>query len=300
MEILYLVHQNKSSLPELEAYSDFLKTYFSVFVVTFNEVLLCDTSKAFVWLFMGFSAKKINCKFLIHDYRSLSTGNFSRFKDKAKRVLNQKPNLRVFLNEQLKNEMHFNDGIPSIIIDMGIRLDILKRVRKPDAFNFDYVYVGDISPQRNSEKLIKFLLSNYSDKKIAVVGSYDKSITDKFPNNHITYFGKISIEKVYEIINVSRICICYIPNKYPYNIQTPTKLLEYIAFQKEIILNFYPLVEKICRKFELELSLNSNSELLNASISPKYLTDEHLELLNWEKILQKSGLLDEISSFIEK
>lgn len=55
-----------------------------------------------VWEFKGFGGIKMRNQVLVHEYASLSTGNFPLIKNILKAKINPKPDLRIFLNESVK------------------------------------------------------------------------------------------------------------------------------------------------------------------------------------------------------
>lgn len=101
-----------------------------------------------LWYFMGFYNKKILSKLTIHDYRSLSTGSFAIIKDFLKRTLNLKPDLRVFLNEEVKENLNFNDEVPYFFINMGLPSTISTYVNLDVEPEYDFIYVGAITYER--------------------------------------------------------------------------------------------------------------------------------------------------------
>lgn len=128
---------------------------------------------------------------------------------------------------------------------------------------------------------------------------YEPRLKEKFitfPN--VIFMGRTSQEEVFKFIKKSKYAICIIPNKYPYNLQTPTKLLEYLALKAKIITNHNPMVLKMLQEtgntdnvFIMNEAWNLPSEDELATLEPASL---QLEDFLWDKILERSGILKEI------
>ena len=151
---ILLIRSTKAYLPEIDIYKEYLKDSFRVFIVNSDDKINFSDFDI-IWKFMGFdffdnfklntflknfinsrilthfyktknlliktSNKNNNISpFIIHEYASLSSGKFKKFKNFLKKNLNSRPNLRIFLNEKVKKEMNFSDNIPFLYRDMGI------------------------------------------------------------------------------------------------------------------------------------------------------------------------------------
>lgn len=307
---IFFIHKNKAHLPEIEAYSSFFSSYnYNTFVVSYKDLFKLDKDilkKSILWYFMGFYPRKIDGKFIIHDYRSLSIGKFAKVKDYIKKVFNFKPNLRIFLNEAVKNRLSFNDDIPCITIDMGLPSSIIRFVNLNLEPKYDFIYVGTISYEREIHRVIERFIGRYGKKKnLLLVGLFEEGLKRKYSIfQNIIFMGKVSQEDVFKFIKESRYAICIIPNKYPYNLQTPTKLLEYLALRSKIIANKNPLILDILKEtnnidkvFIMDENWNfpKEDELIGIKQSSIY-----FEELLWENILKRSNIIEVIRNVLRE
>lgn len=244
MKNILIIKKEKAYLPEAEAYKDFLEEN------NYNVKIIKNIDKEelkwadIIWNFMGLDINRIKYKkkhFIIHDYRSLSS---SKFRDKLRKKINLKPNLRIFLNDVVKNGFDFQDDVININLDMGINVEFLnKKIIKK---KYKFVYCGAINKFREIDKVLKWFLKNYkNNEEFLLIGEPSKEIINEFKDNkNIKFTGKISYNKVPEYLKQGEFAICNIPNIYPYNEQTPTKLLEYIAMDLKIVTNETPWIKK--------------------------------------------------------
>ena len=301
---IIFIHQNKAHLPEIEAYKKYFGSHgFETHDIVYQDLVKKDISSfenIILWYFMGFYPRKINAKLVIHDYRSLSTGRIAKAKDYLKRILNFKPHLRIFLNEEVRKNFSFDDGIPYLTIDMGLPLSIVNYIDLDTKPKYDFIYVGAVSYEREIHKLIKKFIARYGDSKsLLLVGMFDPKLKKEFDSfQNIIFTGKISQEEVFKFIKESGYSICIIPNKYPHSLQTPTKLLEYLALKSKIIVNRNPMVLKILKEtnninnvFIMDENWNLPEQNILKSIRPSSIC---VEYFLWDAILKRSGILEEI------
>ncbi|MFB5088606.1 glycosyltransferase [Psychrobacillus sp. PGGUH221] len=295
------VNDGKSYLPEVRAYVDFLNKQngFSAIEVKKHQKELikdCDI----IWRFMGLDFKKNNTnQFHIHEYVSLSVGNFAKQKDFFKRYLNSKPSGRVFLNEKLLKKMNFNDNIPSLKRDMGISEGFYTIKQKKE---YDFVYLGDISQTRNIGSLLNYFKTINKGQSILLIGSVNEEIYKEFNNaDNIVFTGKVNYEEVPNLASKAVYGINYVPNIFPFNIQTSTKLLEYCALGMKIITTDYKWVN--------EFENNRGGKFLKIDEDLKNLTKKRIEEfefktpnvddLKWDSIFNQIGLVNFINLSIK-
>ncbi len=296
MKSLYLIHTGRSYLPELEAYKRFFGQAYTLNVVEKGTFPPGDYKSSVLWFFMGLYPNKYRADFIIHDYRSLSTGYFPRIKNQIKKTLNQRPDLRVFLNERGAREYNFNDKVPFVFIDMGIHEHLRPQVQgAKDKFLYDFCYVGDVFYKRQIDRLLESFSKTYSYRTLVLVGRYDPSIKEAFKaNENILFLGKRTLRDTYKIISDSEFALCYLPNKYPYFFQTPTKLLEYAALGKKIIVNDVASNILTCTKYNINVEVVKGHDIPDGK-SLKTLKDNSCfdsSCIAWEGIIKRSGVLD--------
>jgi hypothetical protein len=275
---ILIIKSNKANLPEIEIY----KKYFWNFAkINILDISSKDSTKNInildydiIWHFMGtdffydniakqiLSLRKIkknedkNLKipFLIHEYPSLSTGKFAKFKNFIKKKFNIKPNLRIFLNEKINKEFNFQDNVNFIYRDMGILNSFFQYNNIKLKKDYDFVYVGDISYEREIDKLlILFTKEKFKKYKILLIGKYDNEIFKKFCKyENIEFKGFLNYNTIPIFASRAVYGINWIPNKYPYNLQTSTKLLEYCSLDLKIINLFNDWSEAFAKDHDLK------------------------------------------------
>ncbi len=240
MKKMFLMSPGKAAYPELYAYKEYFQGKYDVELASRLSGIGSD-SDCIVWLIMGLYPSRLAADFIVHDYRSLSVGLLPRVKNYLKKKINQRPNLRVFLNRELSCQMAFCDGVPEVFIDMGVSPDILSyRDLTCGDYNYDFVYVGDVSRERRINILIEAFLAKYGcARRLLLVGRSDESIVNKYKDfDNIIFSGFVSRDEVYEYVVQSEYAVNFIPDAYPYGFQTSTKLLEYAALGKKIISSY--------------------------------------------------------------
>ena len=298
IKILFIRSEN-ANLPEIDAYINYfnkIDNFIAIDSKTLNDNYDINDFDV-LWEFKGIGGyKKKDNQMLIHEYASLSTGNLPKIKNCIKRNYNETPDLRVFLNEFVKKEFKFKDIDEYCFRDMGIDEHFLKKdsVKK----EFDFVYVGEISKSRNIDIFLSDF-SNASPGKLCLIGNVDNEIYKKYRDNKdIIFTGKVPYLEVQEIATKAIYGINYIPNKYPFNIQTSTKLLEYLAMGLKIITTDYYWVNQFEKKnnanfYRLEDNKINMENLKNHKFKSEFNAKDFL----WDKVIEKSNIEKHISKY---
>lgn len=223
----------------------------------------------------------------IHEYQSISTPPYPRLKNFVKKIINSKPDGRIYLNSKVRREFNFNDNTPYIYRDMGIDDALFQNpVKNPD---FDILYCGSILGRTG---LIKTLIALANKYKIVVVGKISESEKILMKHKNITLLGRIEREKLPEIYRNARFGLNYTPNIYPYNIQTSTKTLEYLASGLQVISNRYLWAEEFFDNIHYKpLWLD---QLDSSIVSPNEIPIMHS--FKWDNILNEI----DFNSFVER
>lgn len=230
----------------------------------------------------------------IHEYQSLSTPPYAKLKNFGKKIINNKPNGRIFLNNFVHEHLFFEDKVPFIYRDMGVDEKIFQKPNEnPD---YDIVYCGSVSGRNG---LIETLLNLAKSYKVLVVGKLTIEDRDLLNSKNITLIGVVNRELLPEIYRNARFGLNYTPDIYPYNIQTSTKTLEYLASGLKVISNRYEWAEYFFKKINyqpfwlsndttLDITKSENLNGFNYSVMKDY---------SWENILSHSnfeGFLREV------
>ena len=215
--------------------------------------------------FMGarpFWKKKEGRAIEIHEYQSLSTPPYVQFKNFAKKIVNKKPNGRIFLNSFVQHDFNFTDDIPYIYRDMGVDEALFQSPSENPLY--DIVYCGSIAGRNGLIEVLRRLAGNY---KVVVVGQVSDLERSLLKHENITILGRVERSNLPEIYRNARFGLNYTPNIYPFNIQTSTKTLEYLASGLGVISNRYYWSEEFFRNLkytplwiEGDLSLEENHE----------------------------------------
>ena len=230
----------------------------------------------------------------IHEYQSLSTPPYAKLKNFGKKIINNKPNGRIFLNNFVHEHLFFEDKVPFIYRDMGVDEKIFQKPNEnPD---YDIVYCGSISGRNG---LIETLLNLAKSYKVLVVGKLTIEERDLLNSKNITLIGVVNRELLPEIYRNARFGLNYTPDIYPYNIQTSTKTLEYLASGLKVISNRYEWAEYFFKKINYQPFWLSNDTTLDITKSENLNSFNYsvMKDYSWENILSHSnfeGFLREV------
>lgn len=228
--------------PEAYAYQEYLVTRGHSVQLDYEHLL--DSDNDINIYFMGLRPfwKKKNMRAVeVHEYQSLSTPPHATIKDLIKKTINRKPSGRIFLNEKVQNTLNFQDRIPSIQRDMGV--DAALYQKKSDNPIYDIVYCGSIAGREGLVETIVQLAK--LDLKILIIGAVTSSIIEVFEpyKKNIILQGRVERSELAMLYRDCRFGLNYTPDIYPFNIQTSTKTLEYLASGLNIISNKYQWIE---------------------------------------------------------
>lgn len=193
-----------------------------------------------IYLKMGFApAWKSNGTPEIHDYSSASTGRFRRGKDMVKTRMSRRPVLRSFLTAAVREQFRFNDDVPFVLRDMGVPDEFLAagadRSLTPE---YDLFYAGSISAARRSADLLAAVEN--AGLTILAAGHVPPDIAERFGRSgHVTFAGPVAFKDIPELAARCRFGINLTPDIAPYNFQTSTKVVEYLALGLPVISNDY-------------------------------------------------------------
>lgn len=293
-EMLF-VHEKKAAYPELVAYRRYFEGRFEVREISPSESkILRPTGATVVWRIMGVHRHSVNADFLVHDYRSLSTPPFSCFKDRVKKFVNVKPNLRIFQNKAMESAMRFNDNVPSVLLPMGVPDSLISKNIEAVPCKWDYVYIGEINRDRGMHNVLRSFSVNMSGrKKLVLVGNYEKAIYNEFSSiPGVDFTGRLSQEDALNVVRESEVAVCQFPNHWPHNIQTPTKLLEYASLGKRIVANKSASVEAACSELGIHVHY-AGSDFFRDLPDPEEIKDNtHFDSrsIGWTNTIKNSGI----------
>lgn len=231
---LCFVHPGKSGLPELAAYRQYFGDRYEISERSAGADL---SGFDILWFIMGFYRYQAAAgQFVIHEYSSLSVPPLARLKDIIKRYAETTPNLRIFQNRQQQLLMPFQDNVPYAIRDMGVAAEFFTRTPQPK--KFDVVYVGSMDKTRRIDEALDRLLQLKTDISVLMIGAAPEWLRRRYAHRPgICFAGVVEHQRVVGLLQQARFGLNFIPRCYPYDLQTSTKLLEYLAAGLPVIGN---------------------------------------------------------------
>lgn len=266
MIIINFVYPEHENLPEVNHYI----AYFSMYdiVCLKNSTSLPKTSEDAMtyieWHIMGthfynkprFLNQVSGKNYLIHEYASLSTGKYKitkLIKDIIKRYCGRRPDYQLFLNKYIQSKMSIS-GIPGELRDMGVSQEFIEnrnQVLGEKVIAYDFAYVGSMAAERKIENFLDS--SIMSQKKILLIGTSPEYLLKRYKgHDNINFVGRVEQTEIPALLTKAKVCINYIPDVYPYNRQTSTKLIEYFTLGKDVISNKYKWVMDFVHDNNLE------------------------------------------------
>lgn len=290
MKSLCFIHQSKAQLPELQAYVEYFRPRYHVVIKT-PDANLQDYD--IVWFFMGFYRyQALPHQFVVHEYASLSTPPFARTKDYLKQRLTVQPHLRVFQNQQQNRLMKFTDNVAVRYRDMGVaqQYSAQPNVEK----NCDLIYVGAMEKSRQVEKALDIVLKLKPHASIWLVGPPAAYLQHRYKEYaNVKFIGAVLNNQVPVLLHQANFGLNYVPDVYPYQLQTSTKLLEYAACGLPVIGNKTSWVDSILANHPLQYhDVNQLTEwpqpkpvALSNSVRESWSWQQRIAAANFETIL---------------
>lgn len=292
-------HTKRSYLPEVSAYRSYLsdKPGF-VTMDTLEDPQSNPNAFDVVWKFVGVDlANHQNC--VVHEYNSLSTGKLAHLKNRIKRTLNSSPNMRVFLNQTVKREFSFRDGVPCTVRDMGIAEAFYATRAKHE---YDLVYAGSITADRGVAAALDSICNRLTDLRLLVVGDAPADLRKQYSRKgNIDFIGRVPYHDVPEQMARARAGLNIIPDRYPFNLQASTKLLEYCALNMNIVSTRYSWVERFskARNAEFLWVKPDLSDLTAKGLDDFGFITPDVRDLEWNRIIDESGVFESLGDVLQ-
>lgn len=281
--------------PEAYAYKKFLETHGHQVQLDVASNLAPDNHVNIY--FLGIKSKKSAGKAKeIHEYQSLSTPSFPRIKNFTKSIINCKPDGRIFLNSTVEKNFFFTDKIPKIYRDMGVDDAFFQKPSEnPD---FDIVYCGSFSGRHGLQnEILRLHEIGFRLCLIGDIPSDFKKIIKNKKNIHLT--GRLSREKIPQYYKNSLAGLNYTPDLYPFNIQTSTKTLEYLASGLICISNRYNWSINFSNKTNNEFIWVENIKKIDDLYRRKFDTIS-IDNYKWENILNNINFLSYLDNIVQE
>ena len=285
----------KVYLPEITAYVDYINNNLKGWVSYDSKDIDDYNPNDFdaVWRFMGFDMTGKGQQ-VIHEYNSLSTGQYALLKNNIKKFCNSKPDARVFLNRAVRSHFSFHDGVPEARRDMGVdnRFFTAESVKK----KYDFVYAGSLSGRGDTVfRGLSHFKDNLKEASIIVIGNVPDEIHEAFSRtSNITFTGQVPYQDIPKLAKSAEYGINFMPDIYPLNAQTATKVLEYCALGLKIVTSDY----KWSRKFERRrhakfFFLDNDFKNFNLKNIQNFdFVTPNVRDLEWNSLIKTSGVFD--------
>lgn len=295
MKTIVLKRSSRAYLPEIAAYRRYFAEYHVVEIENISELEYIDAD--LLWLFMGvdFHKKDIPC---IHEYASLSLPPMPYLKDRIKCFFNTVPSLRVFLNNNVQKQLRFRDNVPFCYRDMGVGSSFF--VKAAIVKKYDFVYVGSMERNRGLHRFMEWV-KRHDGVTLLLIGNPPDDLYCEYKMcANIIFTGKVQHKDVPGLAMQAEYAVNYIPDKFPFNMQTSTKLLEYVAMGMKVVTTSYHWVNQFEKNRNMRFfHIREDCSDLDMESLRKYpfkLTN--IDDLRWESVLDNSGLREAIVKLI--
>ncbi len=290
-----LFERTHAYLPEIPAYMSWLERYKSDIKVDDSSRLADYRTDDYdiVWRFMGLDrgAKE---RFVVHEYNSLSTGTGAYCKNLIKRTFNKKPDRRIFLNESVRQGFAFRDGVPFRLRDMGVDRRFFRSGPALPPL-YDFVYAGSLNRGSIITRFLDYFAASVRDMTLLLVGEAHPDMRKRYHNApNIIFKGRVPYEDVPDLAAQARYGLNLMPDRYPFNLQTATKVIEYCALGLPVISTRYHWVEDYAairrgRFFWLAPDFSNLSATTLATFD--FYTPD-VQDLSWDKVIETSEVFD--------
>lgn len=292
MKKILLIHSGRAYLPEVKAYQEYFSVRGGFEVYDSKEVREFSLGDFDIfWHFMGLNFRKHDI-FTVHEYQSLSCGQLASLKDFIKRKCNSTPNLRVFQNEHIMEKLNFHDHVLFCFRDMGVHDRFFDQRGKKE---YDFVYLGNVSKERKTERLLRKFKTDLRDRTLLVIGGVPPAVHKEYSSvPNILFTGSMDYYDVPKYAVRACYGINYVENRLPYSMQTATKVLEYCALGLPVITTSYPWVNWFERRHGARFyKVDENLEnLLVRDIEAYPFRIPDVEVYRWRSVIERAGLYD--------
>lgn len=300
---IHFTHFGDAYLPELQAYSDFVRSEGHDAQIHRRLSTLPNDVKV-LWHMCGHVSRELASRYPramhIHEYASASIPPAARIKDAVKRLYSPVPNYRIFQNSWVRSRMGFNDEVAFEYRDMGVSSHFFSACPLPKLPEFDFVYLGEMSRLRYFHKLIEALAFNR--RSLLLIGNIPDDIDfllRKFDN--ITKLGRVAHADVPNQLRRARFGLNLVPAVLPFSRQTSTKLIEYCAAGLPVVSTDYSWA----REFEQQhngqfaylprtVSVSAYSDYFEVDLKDMAFAVPDVSGLEWSNIISKMAIWQQI------
>ncbi len=297
MKTILFVRGRCAYLPEIAAYKRFLekahpdiKAFDSADTPDFNAM-----DFDVIWRFMGTDISGKG-RYRVHEYNSLSAGAFPQAKNTIKRRINKRPDRRVFLNDMVRREFGFHDDVPSGLRDMGVAPGFFEAEPQPE---YDFVYAGSMHRGGEVLRMLEHFTTRLRESSILVIGAANSDVLERYKNHsNIVFSGPVAYEDVPGLMTKGRYGLNVLPDRYPFNLQPATKVLEYCALGLPVVSMRYSWIEGFMKEkggqcFWLEPDFEN---LTPQNLESFDFKTPSVSDLSWDDVIADSKIFDFLST----
>lgn len=293
---MIFVHEGKAAYPDVRACMDYFSDRFEVREATPEQALaMPDVGRAICWHMMGLYPRRLPCALTIHDYRSLSVGRGRRVKDLVKRLVNARPDIRIFQNEAIRRALGFQINTSSLYLPMGVPSDFVASRTLVVPTSTDFIYIGSMLAERRCERMIDSFLKHFGEtRQFELYGPPNPELEARYyGRDNIRFRGMIAQADLPHALKGARVGVNFFPNHYPHVLQTPTKLLEYGALGMRILCNEHPQSRLTAQQYGLSCRWGAIEDLF-AEVPQALDWADNLAVdpvaMEWPAVIRASGI----------
>ncbi|MEO7277126.1 MAG: glycosyltransferase [Sphingomicrobium sp.] len=304
--LIQFVHEGKAAYPELRAMQDyFAERGYETTEVRPDGVFQDRARKTVCWHMMGFYPRRLDCTVSIHDYRSLSVGRLARTKDRLKRLLNARPDIRIFQNQDIRQALGFIEDDQTRYLPMGVPQPFIEQRGPAARPAVDFIYIGSMLAERRCELMLDSFLKRFGDtSSFDLYGPPNDQLVARYSaHSNIRFRGTVAQAQLPAILCKARVGVCYFPMHYPHLLQTPTKLMEYAALGMRILANDHPQSRITAQQYGLECAWGSNGDMFEAIPAALDWPDNMAvdpRPMEWNAVISASGVEQALAQALDR
>lgn len=304
--IIRFVHEGKAAYPDVRAYMDYFGRDYETFECTPDQAVSADRLDYSVcWYMMGFYPRSHGCAVTVHDYRSLSVGSLRRTKDRIKRLLNARPDIRIFQNDAIRRALGFAANERTCFLPMGVPRSFIEGRDHVSEPVVDFIYIGSLLAERKCEIMLDSFLARFgASRSFDLYGPLNPSLQQRYADHdNIRFMGLIAQERLPAILQQARVGVCYFPMHYPHILQTPTKLMEYAALGMRILANDHPQSRLTAEQYGIRCLWGATSDMFEGIPDSLDWSDNRATDPNpmaWPSVIAASGIDDLLKRVLQQ
>lgn len=295
-----LYETGKAWLPEIPAYKEYFEAKRCAV-----EIVPPGARPATVpdveWRFPGLGCGRLfPTSALVHDYPSPSVSRFGKARDAVKRLINAKPDLRVFLDERGEQRLGFRDGVPVLHRPMGVHRSFFAAAKEAMPFEerpYDFVYIGKFAGRSDAKEAIQTLSRSPERWKILVIGI---APGDEAPLPGVTFQPPVPYAVVPRLATQARYGLVLTQRCLPHNDQDSTKCLEYAAAGLKLIAFDGPWIRRFAAQRNAQIRFLEERPLTRPSLDATPIRPVDVSDLEWNRLLDDRRLFETVSELVRK